>query len=62
VIIVNHEKALPVDTQCANLATKYGMLYLSVYQLIKQHVEGKTEIGMKLESCRKSKNLHPSTV
>lgn len=38
------------------------MLYLSVYQLIKQHVEGKTEIGAKLEACRKPKSLHALSV
>jgi hypothetical protein len=40
VVIVNHEKRLSVDSQCANLATKYNMLYLSVYQLIKIHICG----------------------
>ncbi len=38
VIIVNHEKRLDVDTALSNLAIKYNMLYLSVYQLIKAHV------------------------
>lgn len=57
VVIVNHEKRLCVDSQCANLATKYNMLYLSVYQLIKQHICGQTAIGKQLEACRKPKNL-----
>lgn len=34
VILVNHEKRIEVDTACSNLAIKYNMLYLSVYQLI----------------------------
>ena len=38
VIIVNHEKRLDVDTALSNLAIKYNMLYLSVYQLIKANV------------------------
>ena len=42
VILVNHEKRLGIDTTCANLAIKYNMLYISVYQIIKQHIEGKT--------------------
>lgn len=57
ILIVNHEKRLTVDAQCCNLATKYGMLYISVYQLIKHHIENCTEWGKKLEACRKSKDL-----
>ena len=45
VILVNHEKRLPVDTACCNLAIKYNMLYLSVYQLIKEQIEKNTKIG-----------------
>jgi len=33
------------------------MLYLSVYQLIKQHICGQTAIGKQLEACRKPKDL-----
>ena len=57
VVIVNHEKRLSVDSQCANLATKYNMLYISVYQLIKQHICGQTEFGKQLEACRRPKEL-----
>lgn len=35
VILVNHHKKLPVDTTCSNLAIKYNLIYVSVYQLIK---------------------------
>ncbi len=35
-ILVNHEKRLTVDTTCSNLAIKYNLIYISVYQLIKQ--------------------------
>ena len=38
VIIVNHEKRIDVDTACSNLAIKYNLLYMSVYQLIKQEI------------------------
>ena len=34
VILVNHEKRIDVDTACSNLAIKYNMYYMSVYQLI----------------------------
>lgn len=42
VVLVNHEKQLNVDNSCANLAIKYNMIYVSAYQVIKQHIEGKT--------------------
>lgn len=42
VIIVNHNKRLDVDVVCSNLAIKYNMLYLSVYQLIKKEIESNT--------------------
>lgn len=45
VVIVNHEKRLQVDTASSNVAIKYNMLYLSVYQLIKQHIEDNTIFG-----------------
>jgi len=48
VILVNHEKSLPVDTTCANIAIKYNMVYISAYQVIKQHVQGNTEWGKRL--------------
>jgi hypothetical protein len=47
-ILVNHEKKLPVDTICANLALKYNMLYISAYQLIKYHIVSDTAWGQKL--------------
>ena len=45
VILVNHESRLSVDTACANLAIKYNMIYLSVYQLIKKEIETNTPCG-----------------
>lgn len=57
IILVNHEKRLNVDTACANLAIKYNLLYLSVYQLIKNEITRKTEIGRKLELTRIPKAL-----
>lgn len=38
VILVNHQKALPVDNACSNLAIKYNMIYISAYQVIKQNI------------------------
>lgn len=57
VVIVNHEKRLSVDAQCANMATKYRMLFISVYQLIKQHITQSTEWGKKLEATRQTREL-----
>jgi hypothetical protein len=48
VIIVNHDKKLNVDVVCSNLSIKYNMLYLSVYQLIKNEIECNTEMGRRL--------------
>jgi hypothetical protein len=57
VILVNHEKRLAVDTTCANLAIKYNFLYISVYQIIKQHIENNTEFGKKLLATKKPRDI-----
>jgi hypothetical protein len=57
VILVNHEILLPVDAICANLAIKFNMMYISVFQLIKREIEGNTEIGKRLLATKKSKGL-----
>ena len=61
VILVNHEKRLSVDTTCANLAIKYNMVYLSVYQLIKQHIEENTDFGKRLVATKKPKDIYLQT-
>ena len=55
--MINHEKRLGIDTTCANLAIKYNMIYISVYQKIKEQIEGKTEWGLKLEATRSDKEI-----
>jgi adenylate kinase family enzyme len=45
IVLVNHEKNIQVDTQCANLAIKYNMMYISVYQLIKHNIDNQTPCG-----------------
>lgn len=57
VILVNHEKRLPVDAIAANLGIKYNFMYLSVYQLIKGHIEQGTEYGKRLVASKKNKGL-----
>jgi hypothetical protein len=57
VIIVNHEKRLGIDTTCANLAIKYNMIYISTYQIIKQHIEGNSEWGKKLLATKREKEI-----
>ena len=54
---MNHEKELDVDTQCANIAIKYNMIYVSAYQIIKKNIEEKTKWGQKLVAEKKPKNL-----
>mmetsp|Transcript_15594 Transcript_15594/g.19612 ORF Transcript_15594/g.19612 Transcript_15594/m.19612 type:complete len:254 (+) Transcript_15594:1854-2615(+) len=49
VILVNHEKRIDVDTACSNLAIKYNMLYMSVYQLIRSEITAETELGRALQ-------------
>ncbi len=53
VILVNHEKRLPVDAVCANIAIKFNMMYLSVYQLIKKEIDSNSEFGKKLLATKK---------
>lgn len=62
VIIVNHEKKLEVDTTLSNLAIKYNMLYLSVYQLIRSNISNNTAIGKSLVASKKPKSLAASSV
>ena len=57
VILVNHEKRLPVDAICANIGIKYNFMYLSVYQLIKQHITEGTLYGKRLQAGKKTKAL-----
>jgi hypothetical protein len=61
VIIVNHEKRLGIDTTCANLAIKYNLIYVSAYQIIKQHIEGCTEWGKKLLATKREKEISLTT-
>lgn len=46
-----------MDTTCSNLAIKYNMIYLSVYQLIRQHIEQDTDMGRKLLASKQVKEL-----
>lgn len=57
VILVNHEKRLDIDTVSSNLAIKHNMLYISVYQLIKEHIWKNTEMGKALTQSFKPKAL-----
>lgn len=59
IVLVNHVKTIPVDNPCANLAIKYNMMYISVYQLIKEHIENNTLLGMKL---KKSMEVRPLNI
>ena len=57
VILVNHEKRIEVDTACSNLAIKYNLLYLSVYQLIKHEVCAETDLGRALVNSKREKDI-----
>ena len=58
VILVNHEKRIDVDTCCSNLAIKYNMLYMSVYQLIREEITAETELGRDLLQSYREKALN----
>jgi hypothetical protein len=60
-MIVNHEKRLGIDTTCSNLALKYNMIYISAYQLIKNHITNGTDWGQKLVACQKNKEIQLTT-
>jgi len=60
VILVNHEKALAVDTTCANIAIKYNMVYISAYQVIKHHIQGNTGWGKRLVAGQTKKAISAS--
>lgn len=62
VILVNHEKRIEVDTACANLAIKYNMLYVSVYQLIRSEIIAETELGSALCSSKREKVINFGSV
>lgn len=57
VILVSHDKRLSSDTTCANLAMKYNLIYISVYQLIRRHIEEKTAFGQKLLDTKKPREI-----
>jgi hypothetical protein len=57
VILVSHDKRLASDTTCANLAIKYNLIYISVYQLIRKHIEGNTEFGQQLLATKKPREI-----
>lgn len=54
IILVNHEKRLDVDTVCSNLAIKYNMIYVSVYQVIAEHIKNNTKWGKLLAASKRT--------
>jgi len=57
VILLNHEKRVPVDVVAANISIKFNFMYISVYQCIKQHIEANSEWGKRLLLTKKAKPL-----
>lgn len=45
-----------MDVPLANLAIKYNMVYASVSQVLKQHIETKTDLGKALLATKKPRN------
>lgn len=46
----------------ANVAIKYNMLYISVYQLIKEHIDAKTQVGKDLCRSQRTKEISLDTM
>lgn len=61
VILLNHEKRLGTHVTCCNLAIKYNFIYLSAYQIIKEHIENETEWGKKLLLTKRARALNLTT-
>ena len=61
VIMINHEKRLGVDVTCANLAIKFNLLYISVYQEIQKHIKENTEWGKKLLATKRPREISLTT-
>ena len=61
VIVVNHEKRLGIDVSCSNLAIKYNLIYISVYQLIGQHIQNETAWGKKLIETKRDRDINLSS-
>lgn len=57
VILLNHEKRVPVDVVAANISIKFNFMYISVYQCIKKHIEANSEWGKRLLLTKKAKPL-----
>lgn len=57
-MLVNHEKKFPVDSTCSNLAIKYNMIYISAYQLIREHIQQNTSFGKRLMETKRHRNLN----
>jgi len=57
IVLVNHEKRLNVDVTCSNLGVKFNLIYLSVYQLIREEIEGNTEWGHRLLKEKQEKEI-----
>jgi hypothetical protein len=57
ILLVNHDQTLNTHTTCCNLSLKHNMLYLSVYQVIKEQIASDTEFGRKLLLTKRDKKL-----
>jgi predicted nucleic acid-binding Zn-ribbon protein len=61
IVLINHEKDLKVDTPCANLSIKYNMLYISVYQAIKEEIKSESDLGKQLQQHKRMRELSISS-
>lgn len=57
VILIQHDKRLASDTSLSNIAIKYNLIYISVYQLIRKHIKNNTEFGRRLLATKKAREI-----
>ena len=58
VILLVHDKRFVTDTPCCNLAIKYNLIYICVFQLIRDEIKNQTELGAKLLATQKPKSIN----
>ena len=52
IVLLSHEKRFQTDTPAANLSLRHRFLYISVYQLIREHVRKNSPLAQKLMAGR----------
>jgi hypothetical protein len=57
ILIFNHHKYILTDALLANISWTNNIVYLSVYQLIKEEIQKKSDLGIKLLNSKRERML-----